>query len=369
LISTTPFSADELSAGWLTDALKRSGGLRSAEVSSFEGEPIGGGTSFLSQLLRIHLSYDALESGAPSTLIAKFPSAIPAVRQLSLRTGMYLHEVSFYQELSDRPGIGIPRCYFAGVNQERSGFLLLLEDLRDGVFGDQLAGGTPDQARHALAELARFHAYWWKHPRLNELTWLRKSTPEMRDRLQAMYEARLPAFLSHADALLTPSERLFCPALAKNLRPLLEDAAKKKHFTLGHGDFRVDNVFFPSSSLATKPLVVLDWQRVNRACAGTNDIANFIAMGLSTDDLNAHREVLLRSYYTEFVKSGIDGYSFSDLREGYRVSLLETLLFVIVASGLMEVEAGNQRSSNLAVVIFARLLNAIEEANAWELLE
>jgi hypothetical protein len=62
-------------------------------------------------------------------------------------------------------------------------------------------------------------------------------------------------------------------------------------------------------------------------------------------------------------------YSFSDVREGYRVSLLETLLFIIGASGLMEIEVQNQRSTNLAVVIFVRLLKAIEEANAWELLK
>jgi hypothetical protein len=92
-------------------------------------------------------------------------------------------------------------------------------------------------------------------------------------------------------------------------------------------------------------------------------------MGLSTEDLVARREALLQSYYEEFAKSGIVDYSFSEICEGYRVSLLQTLLFVIVASGLMEIEAGNQRSSNLAVVIFGRLLNAIEEANACELLE
>jgi hypothetical protein len=191
----------------------------------------------------------------------------------------------------------------------------------------------------------------------------------MRDRLQAMYEVRWPTFLAHADALLTPSARLFCAALAKNLRPLLENSANRDHFTLGHGDFRVDNVFFPVGASPARPLVVLDWQRVNRTWSGTNDIANFIAMGLSTEDLTAHREALLQSYYAEFIKSGIDDFSFSDVQEGYRAALLETLLFIIVASGLMEIEAENQRSTNLAVVIFVRLVNAIEEANAWELLE
>jgi Ecdysteroid kinase-like family len=369
LISTTPLSAAELSARWLTAALKRCGSLETAEVSSFEVEPIGGGTSFLSQPLRIHLTYDAVEAAAPSTLIAKFPSEIPAVRQLALRTGMYLHEASFYQDLSDQPGIGIPRCYFAGVDQERGCFLLLLEDLRDGAFGDQLVGCTPGQTQHALGELARFHAHWWNHPKLNQIPWLRKSTPEMRDRLQAMYKARWPTFLAQADSLLTPSARSFCPTLAGNLRPLLENAANRTHFTLGHGDFRVDNVFFPASASAARPLVVLDWQRVNRAWAGTNDITNFIAMGLSTEDLVAHREALLRSYYAEFENFGIDDYSFSDVWVSSIIWIRVSLNACWQIYKTRSASAKNHRSTNLAVVIFVRLLGAIEEANAWELLE
>src|SRR4030088_424730 len=104
LMSTTPFSADELSAGWLTHTLKKCGSLAPAAVSSFEVEPIGGGTSFLSRPLRIHLSYEAVEPEAPSTLIAKFPSTLPAVQQLALRTGMYFQEVSFYRASAPASG-------------------------------------------------------------------------------------------------------------------------------------------------------------------------------------------------------------------------------------------------------------------------
>src|SRR5260370_39439007 len=92
-------------------------------------------------------------------------------------------------------------------------------------------------------------------------------------------------------------------------------------------------------------------------------------MGVSPADLIADREAFLQSYFAELVKRGIDDYSLSDVREGYRGSLLEILLFVIVASGLMEVEAKNQRSTNPAVVIFVRLLGTIDAPNASELLE
>jgi hypothetical protein len=50
-----------MSAEWLTHTLKKCGSLPSAEVSSFEVEPIDGGTGFLSQLVRIDLSPQDIE--------------------------------------------------------------------------------------------------------------------------------------------------------------------------------------------------------------------------------------------------------------------------------------------------------------------
>jgi hypothetical protein len=59
-----PFSAGELSAERLTQALKACGSLSSDEVSSFEAEPIGGGTGFLSPLVRIHVTESQLSRHA-----------------------------------------------------------------------------------------------------------------------------------------------------------------------------------------------------------------------------------------------------------------------------------------------------------------
>ena len=87
---SAPFSANELSAEWLTKTQREYGSLGSGEVLSFVAEPVGKGAAFLSHLQRIRLKYDSRYSDAPSTLIAKFPSTLPAVQQLAMRTGMFL---------------------------------------------------------------------------------------------------------------------------------------------------------------------------------------------------------------------------------------------------------------------------------------
>jgi hypothetical protein len=97
---------------------------------------------------------------------------------------------------------------------------------------------------------------------------------------------------------------------------------------------------------------------------GNDGYWQFYWYGIIHRVLISHREGLLRSYHAELVKSRIDDYPFSDLCDGSADAL-----FIIVASGSMQIEAGNERSTSLAVVIFERLLNAIEEENAWELLK
>lgn len=159
--SGVPFCAEELSTEWFTEALTRCGSVRSAKVSRFEVETFGAGTGFLSQLLRIHLRYNLIEPGAPSTLIAKFPSTSPSIQELALRTGMYFQEVSFYQELSDGSGIGTPRCYFAGVNDERASTGCRRADgpNQEVALRSRWRTGPNDD---------RFVVGWWKHSRGTE---------------------------------------------------------------------------------------------------------------------------------------------------------------------------------------------------------
>ena len=72
---TIPAGPEQLTAEWMTDALRSSGVISSATVTKIEPKVIGEGSGFIGQLAMVSLTYDKPEPGAPASLIAKFPAA------------------------------------------------------------------------------------------------------------------------------------------------------------------------------------------------------------------------------------------------------------------------------------------------------
>jgi len=136
-----PQSAEQLSAAWLSDALRAGGVLpAAARVASVDARPLGAGGGLIGVVAKAHVGYSGDPGDAPRTLIAKFPSQVAANRAVADTYDMYGREVRFYQELSPTTRLPHPRCYFAARSARSSDFVLLLEDLGDRRIGDQVAG-------------------------------------------------------------------------------------------------------------------------------------------------------------------------------------------------------------------------------------
>ena len=87
-----PQTVDEITAEWLTDALRESDAIRDAAVESFDIANIGDDQGVGSELLRVSLNYDRQEEGAPRSVIAKLALADDEMRAVMdsfwlLRTG------------------------------------------------------------------------------------------------------------------------------------------------------------------------------------------------------------------------------------------------------------------------------------------
>src|SRR4051812_27759913 len=98
-----PKSPDVLSPEWLTAALQ-SGGIRNANVTSFEYEPIAAGVGFLGKLGRLRLRYAGDGNGLPQTLVVKQPTLDEKSRQLAKMFRFYEREVAFYREIGPAAG-------------------------------------------------------------------------------------------------------------------------------------------------------------------------------------------------------------------------------------------------------------------------
>src|SRR5665811_2321231 len=86
----------------------------------------------------------------------------------------------FYEELAPEVPLRIPGCYFAAHGEERTQYVMVLEDLEASgcTFTNLVETGTAEHGAKLVQALARLHARFWENPRFDdELAWV---TPAMR---------------------------------------------------------------------------------------------------------------------------------------------------------------------------------------------
>ena len=172
-VTTIPRTPQDLTAEWLTAALRDTGTIKKSCVTSFDLDPdIAAGAGFMGQLARVGLHYDAPEPGAPASLIGKFPTYGPDNRAIADMFRMYETETRFYEEIAGKVDLRTPRRYYSARAADSTDFILLMEDLAPARVGDQVVGCPIEHAELAVRELAKFHAAWWDSPRLAELDWV-----------------------------------------------------------------------------------------------------------------------------------------------------------------------------------------------------
>ncbi len=120
-----PVRPEELTPGWLNDALRAAGAIDTARVVSCQVSPLAEKQGFYGQVVRTPV-YDRRRRGAPRLLIAKFASAVPEMRKRAVPA--YVREVRFYQQVAGRTSLPVPACYFT-IDAETGLHLLLLEDM------------------------------------------------------------------------------------------------------------------------------------------------------------------------------------------------------------------------------------------------
>ena len=155
-----PHLPADLSSSWLTMALRRGHAIGLYAVREFECSPLAAGKGFYGQIVRLKLTYDRPESDGPRTLIAKFSSSNPEMRQRPNTKASYEREVRFYQKIAKDSLLPVPTCYYADIDTKSGWHVILLEDLAPARSGSRTEGCSLTQARTAIEHIARFHARW-----------------------------------------------------------------------------------------------------------------------------------------------------------------------------------------------------------------
>ena len=360
---TVPFSVEELTPDWLTEALKSSGVLSSGSVSAVDTQVIGEGVGMVGQLARLTIRYSSDATTLPTHMIAKLPSPYEANRAQMQMFRYYTREALFYREIGHQSGVRTPQCYWSAIDFENNLSALLLEDLGHLEVSDQISGMTPAHAERAIRAIAVMHAKWWGSPELDSIEWMDYGNGPVTMQAVPLFDYAWPIFLSNGfEKLLSPEQIMLGEAVKNHFERLLNDFGGDPR-TICHTDFRSENMFFGEPG-TDEDVVVLDWQLTTRS-GGPYDVAYLLAQSLTTENRRAHEDRLLKIYHQCLVDGGVE-ITYEEIRDAYRVALMVCLIIPISVGGMLDM--ANERGRQLAETITERTFAAAIDMGCHELL-
>lgn len=288
---TLPRAPEELTAEWLSDALRRG-------VNELSVERVIPGTA-TKVLVRASYFVDPGADGPPSALCIKggFDEAVRAYGMAAA----YAIEAKFYERLAPATELRLPRCWYAGIDEPGEQGIIVLDDLSaSGLrFGDPTEPWSADLVAAGLEQLASLHGATFGSASRAQLDWLGVGAAAVRGVAPALLSAEhwsahfaldgipaLPESLCDRDRVMRGMHRLW----------ELDDAAE--HCAI-HGDAHVGNTFLDG---AGRP-GFLDWQTPCRA-PGFFDAAYFITGALEPAVRRSHERDLVAHYVAAVAAAG-----------------------------------------------------------------
>lgn len=309
--------------------------------------------------------------GSLTSVYAKLPTGDFGARLFANTVGYWDLECLFSRDVA--PTVTVPRVPAVyAVNQRRSRFVLLLEDLhqlpgaRLFVNADVVAGVEEDRARRCLSAFADLHAHfhdwdrdgqdalvpWSTHsfasprgralsPALNRTAIKRAAqrAPEVVDEQLAATYVRT---LDHWDAML--------------------DLWYSGPLTLVHGDSHLGNTFEYDAGEGPR-VGLLDFQGVHWA-PGIRDIVYFLVNSLDAEHLATVERELVDHYLAELAARGVE----LDREETwrlYRSFAFQVLVVGVVATGL----GGFTESDTVVETMLGRQVAAMDRLDYAGLLD
>jgi hypothetical protein len=355
-----PVSPAELTAEWLTGALRETGVISDASITSLDHEIIGEGVGVLGQLARFKLTYDKPDDDAPKSLVGKFPAAMQENRDLANLFRFYEREVRFYEQIADEVELRTPKRYFSHFDDETNDFVLLMEDLSTARCGNQVEGCARHEATTTILNMAPFHATWWDRVDMPRLDWIPYGNDPINHFVESSYNDGWENFARNFGDRLSPRAM----AIAERLKTkiiAIENAFASPPRTIVHGDLRYDNLFFGADG----EMAVADWQIVLRA-RGPYDVAYFLSQSVNPVDRKAIEMDILNRYHEKLVEHGVTRYSFDQCLDDYRISAMFCLVYPVIAGGNLDL--ATQRGVELVSAMLDRSLATILDLDCDEMI-
>lgn len=331
--------AREMTTEWLTEVLAEAGIGNGAHIIHMDLTTIG--TGQVGENVRFVLRWSTDDPDLPATVVGKFPSQSEISRSTAALTGTYVHEVGFYRDLASSVAMCVPTVHYVAGDPEANDFVLIMQDVRGAVQGDQLAGCTVEQAEVAVDQAAALHGpTWGATARLAELDWVVPPSLERSQGRADLYQLVFDGFANRYAGALGDDDIELGRIMADKIMRLAEATAGSDDpndvgaaLCLTHNDYRLDNMLFGVEPDAA-PLTVVDWQTVSIG-AGPSDVAYMLGSGLLPEIRVEHDERLVRRYVDGLAGHGVE-VSFDDIWHRYVLGSFSGYLMAVTASQIVE---------------------------------
>ncbi len=346
--------AREMTTEWLTEVLAGAGIGGGASITNMDLTSIG--TGQVGENVRFGLTWSSDDAGLPATVVGKFPSQSDISRSTAALTGTYVHEVGFYRDLASTVAMCVPTVHYAAGDAEANDFVLIMQDIKGAVQGDQLGGCSIEQAELAVDEAAALHGPTWGATQaLEALDWVVPPSLERSRGRADLYAMVFDSFATRYAEALSSDDIELGRTMADKIMLLAEATAGPDDpnaiddaLCLTHNDYRLDNMLFGIEPGAA-PLTVVDWQTVSIG-AGPTDLAYMLGSGLLPEIRVEHDERLVRRYVDALALHGV-AVSFDAIWHRYVLGSFSGYLMAVTASQIVE---QTERGDAMFVVMASR---------------
>lgn len=306
------------------------------------------GNTGVSTVVVIELIYSKNESHHPTSVFIKFAKLNKEGNPV--RNGE--KELYFYNKLSEQIGIkNIPKCIFADRCSDTNHFTIILENL--GLTHDsQIWEGNKKWKQMSITIdcLAKIHTKWWNKTDNIALSSYKRTSNDCKKELKYLKDLG-DDFINRNSSLF--SNRIL--DLYKNSEDIFNAYFNRyltdQNLTLIHRDCHHWNFMYPKDN--SEKIYLIDWDTY-RIDIPTNDLAYYIAVHSNPEQRKIYEMKLLELYHSIIVKNGITDYSFNELLNDYKLS-------VISMTYLSAVKEKLGLPPSVWKVQFENIINAIED--------
>ncbi len=351
-----PIHPGEITAEWITFALRAGGAIKQSAARILNKEILGGERGFLSSVVRVVLDYDREEENAPRSVVVKIEPESDTMHRFGDELNAFQREIRFYKEVASKIPIRLPILYFSV--DEPPAYSMVMEDLSSYTPGDQVIGMHRDQVMATVEVLAKLQARYWNNFALEQLKWMPTTNGVGID-----YKEKWESFVTHFGSCVDKAG-LEIGARLRDSVSWLEKEIERRPKTIVHSDLREDNLLFgdPNSDDA---ILILDWQVAIRSM-GVFDVARIIGGSELPSERGGHQFEVLRRWYDTLIREGVRDYSWEEAVHDLRLGALQLLCFPVHFHVAFIGSEG--RSMELVKAICRRVFSSAVEIDAASVL-